>query len=117
MTKRALLEKALRIKEREYGLEQREVAKTLTSLGNAYGYLGDAQVMRDLLKGQCASKDVCMDLDIGSWPMWLVAALSILAVFVVVTWAELGEVEIYWKRHCASKNVCMGLNIGSWQRF
>ena len=21
---------------------------------------------------------------------------------------DLGEVEIYWKRHCASKNVCMG---------
>ena len=42
--------KALRIKEREYGLEHREVAKTLTSLGNAYGYLGDAQAMRDLLK-------------------------------------------------------------------
>ena len=54
MTKRALLEKALRIKEREYGLEHREVA-TLTSLGNAYGYLGDAQVMRDLLK-----KAVCI---------------------------------------------------------
>ena len=50
LTKRYLLEKALRIKEREYGLEQREVAKTLTSLGNAYGYLADAQAMRDLLK-------------------------------------------------------------------
>ena len=42
--------KALRIKEREYGLEHREVAKTLKSLDNAYGYLGDAQAMRDLLK-------------------------------------------------------------------
>ena len=49
MTKRALLEKALRFEEREYGLEHRQVA-ALTSLGNAYGYLGDAQAMRDLLK-------------------------------------------------------------------
>ena len=43
-------------------------------------------------------------------PTTLVAPLAVLAVLVVVTWAKLGEVEIYWKRHCASKKVCMGLN-------
>ena len=64
---RDLLEKALRVQEREYGAEHRLVATTLTNLGIADGDLGDAQKKRDL-----------------------------------------GEVEIYWKRHCASKNVCMG---------
>merc|ERR1711943_110160 len=48
--KRDLLERALRIKEREYGAEHREVAITLANLGNAYGYLGDAQKKRDLLE-------------------------------------------------------------------
>ena len=46
--KRDLLERALRIKEREYGPEHREVAATL--MGNAYGSLGDAARKRNLLE-------------------------------------------------------------------
>ena len=56
----------------------------------------------------------CKKIASAEITMWLVAPLAVLAVLVVVTWAKLGEVEIYWKRHCASKNVCMGLDIGSW---
>ena len=44
------MEKALVIKEREYGSDHREVAITLTNLGNAYGDLGDAKKQRDLLE-------------------------------------------------------------------
>ena len=40
---RDLLEKALRIQEREYGAEHRLVATTLTNLGIADGEQGDAQ--------------------------------------------------------------------------
>ena len=47
---RDLLEKALRIQEREYGAEHRLVATTLTNLGSAYWDLGDAQKTRDLLE-------------------------------------------------------------------
>jgi Tfp pilus assembly protein PilF len=44
------LERALAIAEREYGPEHRQVATTLTNLGNAYGDLGDAARKRDLLE-------------------------------------------------------------------
>ena len=37
-----LLERALRIQERELGPKHRAVALTLTNRGNAYGDLGDA---------------------------------------------------------------------------
>ena len=37
---RDLVEKALRIKEREYGHQHRQVAITLDNLGSAYGGLG-----------------------------------------------------------------------------
>ena len=47
----------------------------------------------------------CKKIASAEITMWLVAPLAVLAVLVVVTWAKLGEVEIYWKRHCASKNV------------
>jgi len=38
---RVLLEPALQIKERRYGMDHPEVAVTLTSLGSAYQSLGD----------------------------------------------------------------------------
>ncbi len=38
------------IDERVYGPDHREVAITLTNLGNAYGDLGDAERQRDLLE-------------------------------------------------------------------
>ena len=47
---RDLLERALVIKEREYGCDHREVAMTLDNLGNAHGALGDAAKSRDLLE-------------------------------------------------------------------
>jgi len=47
---RELLERALKIKEREYGPEHREVAITLTNLGNAHGDLGEAAQQRELLE-------------------------------------------------------------------
>ena len=64
---RDLLEKALRIQEREYGAEHRLVATTLTNLGIAYGDLGDAQKKQDLLERPCASKNVSMELNTGKW--------------------------------------------------
>ena len=56
---RDLLEKALRIQEREYGAEHRLVATTLTNLGIAYGDLGDAQKKRDR-NGKCGEEVVSM---------------------------------------------------------
>ncbi|KAH8070286.1 hypothetical protein JL720_11847 [Aureococcus anophagefferens] len=46
---RELLERALAIKEREYGCDHESVAKTLTNLGNAYGDLGDYAKKRNFL--------------------------------------------------------------------
>ncbi len=40
---RELLERALVINERHYGLEHPNVAITLTNLGNAHGSLGDTK--------------------------------------------------------------------------
>ena len=50
MKQRDVLERALAIKEREYGREHRELAPTLTNLGNAYGALGDAAKQRELVE-------------------------------------------------------------------
>ncbi len=47
---RDLLEWALAIIERHYGLDHPKVAATLASLGNAYGSLGDAQTSHELLE-------------------------------------------------------------------
>jgi tetratricopeptide (TPR) repeat protein len=47
---RELLERALAIKEKYYGLDHPEVVTTLTNLGNAYRSLGGAQKSRDLLE-------------------------------------------------------------------
>ena len=47
---RDLLERALAIKEREYGPEHRAVASTLANLGDAYGRLGDVAEQRGLLE-------------------------------------------------------------------
>ena len=55
---RDLLEKALRIQEREYGAEHRQVATILTNLGIAYGDLGDAQKKRDLLEKALRIKEM-----------------------------------------------------------
>mgnify|MGYP001322658050 CR=1 FL=1 len=52
-----LLERALAIQEREYGPDHREVAVTLTNLGNAYGALGDAAKKRELLERALAIKE------------------------------------------------------------
>ena len=46
--KRDLLEKALRIKEREYGPEHQTVAITLDNLDSAYGDLGDTRRMNKM---------------------------------------------------------------------
>ena len=43
---RELLERALAIKEREYGREHREVAPTVFTLGIAYRALGDVDKAR-----------------------------------------------------------------------
>ena len=50
MTTKELLERALRIEEKEYGPSHREVAKTLANLGNAHGALGDAVKQKELLE-------------------------------------------------------------------
>ncbi|OLP87533.1 Nephrocystin-3 [Symbiodinium microadriaticum] len=48
--KRDLLERALTIKQREFGAEHAEVAKALVSLGNAYGDLGNVDHQKELLE-------------------------------------------------------------------
>ena len=48
--KKALLERALAIKERHYGPEHPEVAITLFNLGIAYGDLGDTARKKALLE-------------------------------------------------------------------
>ena len=45
----AMLERALALKEREFGRDHPEVAITLTKLANAHGSLGDAAKQRDFL--------------------------------------------------------------------
>ena len=46
----AVYEKTLLLKEKQYGPDHPEVAKTLANLGNAYGLLGDAAKQRDMLE-------------------------------------------------------------------
>jgi hypothetical protein len=58
-----LLERALVINERHYGLDHPGVAATLTSLGHAYGSLGDAQKHRELLERALAIKEKYYGLD------------------------------------------------------
>jgi tetratricopeptide (TPR) repeat protein len=60
---RELLERALAIKERHYGLDHTEVAPILGSLGNAYGSLGDAQKSRELLERALAIEERHYGLD------------------------------------------------------
>ncbi|WCR53664.1 MAG: hypothetical protein PG981_000686 [Wolbachia endosymbiont of Ctenocephalides orientis wCori] len=45
-----MLEKALVIKERHYGPDHFEVAKTLANLGTAYGDLGNHNKQKELLE-------------------------------------------------------------------
>ncbi|WP_374698250.1 tetratricopeptide repeat protein [Wolbachia endosymbiont (group B) of Limnophora tigrina] len=45
-----LLERALPIFEKHYGLDHVQVAKQLTNLGNAYGNSGDSQKQKELLE-------------------------------------------------------------------
>jgi tetratricopeptide (TPR) repeat protein len=45
-----LLERALAIQEREYGLEHPNVAATLTKLATAHGALGDPDKQKELLE-------------------------------------------------------------------
>jgi tetratricopeptide (TPR) repeat protein len=61
--KRELLERALAIKERHYGLDHPEVAMTLTNLGNAYGALGDTKKKRELLERALAIEERHYGLD------------------------------------------------------
>jgi hypothetical protein len=45
-----LLERALRIQEKEHGKNDVQVATALTNLGNAHGALGDLKTKRDMLE-------------------------------------------------------------------
>ncbi len=65
--KRDLLERALAIEERHYGLDHPNVAIILTNLGNAYGSLGDTQKSRDLLERALAIKKDIMVPIIQKW--------------------------------------------------
>lgn len=49
-TVKEMLERALRIEEKCYGPEDREVAGTLMNLGPAYTYLGDYKDVEDCLR-------------------------------------------------------------------
>jgi tetratricopeptide (TPR) repeat protein len=52
-----LLERALAIKERHYGLDHPEVVATLTNLGNAYGSLGDTKKKHKFLEQALSIKE------------------------------------------------------------
>ena len=53
-----MLERALAIKEQEYGADHVEVAVTLTNLGDAYGGLGNYQKEKELLDRASAINDL-----------------------------------------------------------